>query len=229
MESLNLLGMRTGASGAVGADCLSRKDSKIAGIIGAGRQGRLQLRFLTDVRPIEKVYVTDKIGKAAENFSKEMSKELEIDVVPLDNVEKVAKYSDILVTATPSMKPFIKGDWLNPGLHINIIGADDPPKIEIEGKALKKADKLVIMAEDSFLAGQIRIPLEKGEITKNDIYGTLGEIIAGVKSSRENDEEITVYHNPGMTLQDLAAGYKVYQKAKELGIGVEVPDPFKFT
>lgn len=229
IDSVNILGMRTGAAGAVGAKFLSRKDSRVAGIVGAGRQGRIQLKFLLEIRPIEKAYVYDKVRKHAIMFSKEMSRELEIDLLPSDDIEKVTRHSDILVTATPSMTPIVKGEWLSPGIHVNIIGADDPPKIELEGEALRKADKLVIMAEDCFAAGQLKIPMDTGILSKKDVYGTLGEIIAGIKPARESDDEITIYHNPGMTLHDLAAAYKVYTRAKELGLGIEVPDPFEFS
>ena len=84
----------------------------------------------------------------------------------------------------------------------------------------------LIAAEDCYTAGQMRIPMDEGIISKRDVYGTIGEIIAGVKPGRESDDEITIFHSPGVTLQDAAVGYKAYIKAKELGLGVEVPDPF---
>ena len=226
VESKNLLAMRTGAAGAVGAKYLSKKDSKIAGIVGTGRQGRTQLRFLTEVRSIKKAYVYDQNKDYSDRFAEEMSKELGMDITASDNVKSVVINSDILVTATPSMNPYVKADWLNQGILVTIIGADDPPKIELEGNALKKADKLVIMSDDSFLAGQIKIPLEKGEISEKDIYAELGEIVIGDKPGRESDDEIIVYHNPGMTLLDLVSVNMVYQKAKKRGLGKEVSDPF---
>jgi ornithine cyclodeaminase/alanine dehydrogenase-like protein (mu-crystallin family) len=226
VESKNLLGMRTGAAGAVGAKYLSKKDSKVAGIVGAGRQGRTQLRFLMEVRPIEKAIVYDQFKEFGDRFAKEMSKELGIDVIASDNVNSLVINSDILVTATPSMSPYVKANWLSKGILVNIIGADDPPKIELEGNALKKADKLVIMSDDSFKAGQIKMPLEKGEISETDIYAQLGEIVNGDKPGRESDDEIIVYHNPGMTLQDLVSVNMVYEKAKKMGLGKEISDPF---
>ncbi len=226
VHSANILRMRTGAGGAVGAKFLSRKDSHIAGIVGAGVQGRLALRFLLQVRPIEKAYAHSLVRSETEKFCKEMSTELGIDVAGADTIQETVKKADVVVTATPSMSPIVKAEWLSPGLHVNIIGADDPPKIELEGEALKKADKLVLSAEDCYTTGQMRIPMEEGIITKKDIYGTIGEIIAGKKRGRERDDEITIFHSPGLTLQDAAAAYKVYVKAKELGLGVETLDPF---
>ena len=227
VNSRKLLGMRTGAAGAVSAKYLSRRTSKVAGVIGTGQQGRMQLRFLLKVRPIERAYIYDKIKIYKEKYAEEMSKELGIDVISQENVEQVVDKSDILVTATPSMDPYVKADWIHQGILINIIGADDPPKIELEGSALKKADKLIIMSEECFDAGQLRIPMEQGVLKKDDVYGTLGEIIAGLKPARERDDEIIIYHNPGMTLQDLVIVHRAYQKAMKLGIGKEVNDPFR--
>ena len=226
IDSLNLLGMRTGAAGAVGAKFLSRKDSRVAGIVGTGRQGRIQLRFLLQVRPIEKAYAYSPIPPETDMFCKEMSAELGIDVLSTENIEQVVRDADILVTATPAMKPIVKAGWLSPGVHVNIIGADDSPKIELEGAALKRADKLVIAAKDCFTAGQMRIPMAEGIISEKDIYGTIGEIIAGIKPGRESEDEITIFHFPGGTIQDAAAGYRVYLRVKKLGLGVEVSDPF---
>ena len=226
IDSFNILGMRTGAAGAVGAKHLSKKDSEVVGVIGTGRQGRIQLRFLTQVRPIKKVYAYSLVSHETEKFCEEMSAELGISVLASENIEPIVRAVDILVTATTATEPIVKAEWLSPGLHINIIGADDPPKIELEGAALKKADKLVIAAEDCYTVGQMRIPMEEGIISKRDVYGTIGEIIACVKPGRESDDEITIFHSPGVTLQDAAAGYRAYIRAKELGLGVEVPDPF---
>src|SRR5208282_5323623 len=218
VHSIALTGMRTGASGAVGAKYLSRKNSSVAGMIGTGRQSRHQLRGLKLVRPIKKAYAYSLVQPETEQFCKEMSAELGIDVRPAESIEQVVKNSDIVVTTTQSTSPIIKAEWLKPGLHINIIGADDAPKIEVEGAALKRADKLVISAKDCFLAGQFRKPIEQGIISENDVYGNIGEIIAGIKPGREVDDEITIFHSPGVTLQDAAAAYKVYSKAKQLGL-----------
>ncbi len=226
VHSANILRARTGAGGAVGAKHLSRKNSRIAGIVGAGVQGRLALRFLKQVRPIEKAYAYSLVRPETEKFCEEMSTELGIEVAGASSVEETVRKADVLVTATPSMRPIVKAEWLSPGLHINIIGADDPPKIELEGPALKKADKLVLSAEDCFAAGQMQMPIAEGIISREDIYGTIGEIIAGKKPGRESDHEITIFHSPGVTIQDAAAVHKVYLKAKELGLGTEIPDPF---
>lgn len=228
IDSLNILGMRTGAAGAVGAKFLARKSSSVVGIVGAGRQSRIQLRFLLQVRSIKSVFAYDLAPQETKRFCEEMSAELGINVQASQNIEDVVRKADILVTATPAMRPIVMAEWLSPGVHVNIVGADDPPKIEVEGAALKRADKLVIAAEDCYMAGQMRIPIAEGIINEKDVYGTIGEIIAGIKPGREREDEITIFHSPGVTLQDAAVAHTVYLNAKNLGYGVDVPDPFLF-
>jgi alanine dehydrogenase len=227
IDSIGLGASRTGAGGAVGAKFLSRRDSRTVGMVGAGRQARVQLRFLTYVRKdISRAYVFSRSATHAETFCVEASKELGIDVSKVDEVERMKELVDIMVTTTPSFSPIVSAEALDPGVHVNIIGADDPPKIELDAAALKKADKVVIAAEDSLSAGQFAIPISRGQFSKNQIYGTIGEIIAGKKPGRTRDEEITIFHNPGLTLEDVASGYMAFLRAKQEGLGKEIPDPF---
>ncbi len=226
IDSMSLGASRTGAGGAVGARFLSRKESSSVGIVGAGRQARTQLRFLALVREISRAYVVSRTPSKAESFCKEMSRELGIDVSKAGSVEGMKNRIDIMVTVTPSYSPIVFSDSLTPGLHINVIGADDPPKIELDGTALRKADKVVVAAEDSFVSGQFAIPIAQGKFLKEQVYGTIGEIIAKKKPGRTSDAEVTVFHNPGVTLEDAASGYKAYLRVKEHGLGREVPDPF---
>jgi len=227
IDSLSLGASRTGAGGAVGARFLSRTDSDTVGMVGAGRQARVQLRFLTYVRKkISRAYVFSRSASHAATFAKEMSRELGIDISSLDDVEKMRDKIDIMVTTTPSFSPIVSSNALSPGMHVNIVGADDPPKIELEAAALKKADKIVIAAEDSLLCGQFAIPMSRREFSRNQIYGTIGEIIVGTKDGRTSGEEITIFHNPGLTLEDVASGHRAYLNAKKKGLGKEIPDPF---
>jgi ornithine cyclodeaminase/alanine dehydrogenase-like protein (mu-crystallin family) len=213
--------MRTGAAGAVGAKYLSKENSTIAGVLGTGRQGRSQIIALSKVRNLEKVYCHSGRKKDQE-YAKEMSKLLGIDVIACDNVEDVVKSSDILITATMSTEPLVKGKWIDEGMHITAIGADDPLKVELDAYTLKKADKLVI---DYYLAlhtKEIRDPLNKGLIEEKNIYGNIGEIVAKIKPSREHDKEITIYKNTGMCLPYVAINTMVLNKVKNSGLGIEV-------
>jgi ornithine cyclodeaminase/alanine dehydrogenase-like protein (mu-crystallin family) len=211
--------MRTGADGAVGAKYLSRKDSKIAGVIGTGIQGRTQLQFLSRVRNIEKAFAYSGRRKD-EVFTKEMSRELGIDVIASDGAEEVIRNADILITATKSTTPIVKGDWINKGLHITAMGADCPLKAELDSLTLKSADKIVI--DDYEIAmdtKELRIPIEQGILSEKNIYGTIGEVVAGIKPRRKTSSEITIYKSVGTTIPYVTINAMIYKKAMEMDLG----------
>ena len=218
--------MRTGVEGAVAAKYLSRKDSRIVGVLGTGTQGKAQLEYLSRVRDIERAFAFSGRRKNVD-YAAEMSKKLGIEVIPCDGAEEVVRKADILIAATMATSPIVKGDWIREGLHINSIGSDDPVKGELDSLTLKKADKIVI--DDCEMAPgtmDIRVAMEQGVLTARDIYGTIGEIVAGVKPARETSSEITVYRSVGTTIPYVAMYARIYEKAKRMGLGVEIDQRF---
>ena len=224
LESGYILGWhRTGSAGAIGAKYLARKNSKVAGMIGAGSIARAQMTHLIRVREIEKILVFDILKDSRDKFAKEMSQKLGVDVIAVDNPEKAVRNVDILVSATPSTKPIVEADWIDKGLHINAIGADTPQKREYDGTVLKKVDKLYIDEPGKvFATGDFLVPMKEGIITKKNITGTIGELCAGLKPGRQSESEITFFKSTGMEIQGMLLFYEIYKRAKEMGLGRDV-------
>jgi alanine dehydrogenase len=111
---------------------------------------------------------------------------------------------------------------VEPGTHINAIGADAKGKEEIDPKILCKAKIVVDDWEQASHSGEINIPVAKGILKKEDIHATLGEICAGLKKGRVSDEEITLFDSTGLAIQDVATANLIYKKAKEKGIGQKI-------
>lgn len=223
MDGTYITAMRTGAAGAVGAKYLSRKDSKVAGIIGLGIQGRVQLAGLHEVRKIERVKVYDVIPAACTKFAKEMHEKLGVEIEVTESVEKAAKGVDILVTCTPSTQPYIKGEWISKRMHITVIGSDSAAKRELESNVFKRVDKLVVdFIEQAIKVGELSVPLSEGVLKRESIYAEMGEIVAGKKIGRETDAETTIFKATGLGIQDVSTAYKVYQVAIKNGIGAEI-------
>ncbi|MEM2938926.1 MAG: ornithine cyclodeaminase family protein [Candidatus Bathyarchaeia archaeon] len=222
MDGTLVTAMRTGAVCGVATKYLARKDSKIVGIFGAGVQARTQLMAMCVVRNIERAFVHDVIKERAESFAKEMSKVLRIPVEVCEPSELVVQ-SDIIVTATTSKTPVFDGKWVKPGTHLNLIGSFKPDVREVDETVIKKA-KIVVDQKSAALeeAGDIIIPLKAGIITENDIYAELGELAAGLKPGRKSDSEITLFKSVGLGIQDCAAAWLAYTKAREKGVGIEV-------
>lgn len=223
MDGTYITDMRTGASGGVAAKYLARKDSSVIGIIGAGRQAETQLLATSKVFPqIKEAKVFDQHRDTALRYAEKMATELQINVHPVETIQETAE-ADIVVTSTTSREPVIKKEHIRPGTHINAIGADAAGKEELEPEILKGAKIVVDDIAQSSHSGEINVPLARGLIKEEDIYGTLGEVVAGIKKGRENDKEITIFDSTGLAIHDIICAKLLHDKVK----GKEVP-VFKF-
>jgi len=222
IEGSLLTAYRTGAAGGIAIKYLARKDSRILSIVGAGVQGHFQLLAAHVVmKQIDEVRVVDIRKEVAKKFAEEMSRKLDLNIIPYssEEMEKAVKGADILITTTPVRKPIIKNEWVSEGMHINAIGADAPGKEELDPQILKRAKVVVDDIEQASHSGEINVPISKGLFSVDEIYAELGEIVAGMKPGRESDDEITIFDSTGLAIQDVATGFLVYNKAKEKGLG----------
>jgi alanine dehydrogenase len=219
LDGTYITNYRTGAAGGVAAEFLARPDARRLGVIGAGEQARTQVAAIVKVRPIEEIVICDCAHKRAQSLREEMEQKYRIKVRMAPTPAEIAPVVDILVTATPSTVPLIKGEWVAPGTHINAIGADAAGKQELAPAILRKAKIVVDDWAQASHSGEINVPLSRGELTPEQVYGSLGEVVAGKKPGRENPEEITVFDSTGLIIQDLALGFAVYQRAREQGLG----------
>lgn len=218
MDGSYITDMRTGAAGAIAAKYLSRKDASNVGIIGAGRQARTQLECLLQVRDIEHVKAYDVDWNKAEKFAMEMADKFKIECIA-SSLEKAVKDADILITVTPSRTPVVSKEIIPDGVHINAIGADARGKEELDPEILKRAKIIIDDWDQASHSGEINVPLEKGMISKDDIYASLGDVVVGKKERRSDDEEITIFDSTGLIIQDLVIAYTAYRLCKERGIG----------
>jgi len=223
MDGTYVTALRTGAAGATGIKYMSREDSKIVGLCGLGVQGRSQVMGLMEVRPgVETVKVYDIVPEAKAAFVDEMkAKYPGVEWVAAESAQEATEGSDIVITCTPSPQAFIDGAWLKKGCHVSAIGADVAAKRELMTSVIEKCDKLVVdFIPQAFVVGDFRVPKEEGVITEDDIYAELGKIVSGHKEGRTSPDEITLFKATGLAIQDVSTAYKVYQLAKEKGIGI---------
>jgi len=219
--------MRTGASGGVAAKYLARKDSKIIGFVGAGAQSRTQLMALCALyERLEEIRVWSRTKETRKEFIDEM-KPLCPNVnqmVPVDEAENAVRGADIVVTTTPSTVPIVFNDWISPGMHITCIGADAPGKQELDPAILKRAKIVVDDWEQASHSGEINLPLKQGIIKRKNVYGEIGEIIAGLKKGRTSSDEITVFASTGLAIHDAITANIAYKKAlaQRMGQFIEI-------
>jgi len=212
--------MRTGAAGGLAVKYLARKNSSVVGMIGAGKEAKTQLLAISEVLPkIKEVKVFDLCKDTSLRYAEEMGIKLNIYIRPVETIE-AATEADIVVTTSPSRKPIVKKHCVRPGTHINAIGADAKGKQELESGLLASAKVVVDDIEQASHSGEINVPLSEGLIKVEEIYGTLGEVTAGIKKGRENNEEITVFDSTGLAILDIICAKLVYEKAKEREVPV---------
>ncbi len=223
MDGGYLTAVRTGAASGIATKYLARNGEGLtAGIFGAGVQAKMQLWAVAEARAIESAMVYDVSMEAAMEFAVEMSEKLSIEVVAASSPQSLLD-ADILCLATSSATPLFDGMLVKPGTHINGIGSHSPGARELDTAIIKRSKFVGDSREACFAeAGDIIIPLNEGAITADHFYAELGEIIKGSKASRLNDDEITIFKSNGLAIQDAATAKLIYERAKAVGIGIEV-------
>ena len=220
--------IRVGATSGVATKYLARKDATVMGLLGAGEQAKTQLTAALAVRPLTKIKVYSPTKANREKFAREMSAETGVEVVAVSSAEEAVRGSAIVTAATNTIEPVIEGRWLEEGMHVNsIVGGDGfLPRRELDDEAVKRSGLIVVGYKPQiFLDKQAEFHdrLERGLVKSEDLH-ELGELLTGKCRGRKDDKEITFFkNNTGMGIQFAATARKMYEKAKEKGIGTELP------
>ena len=215
MDGTHITKMRTGAAGALAVKLLGRKKAGSAGFVGCGVQAHAQLACLMEIRKLKtvKVWNYPPDEDLADRFCHWAKKTFSLETVLSPEIDEVTTNVDILTTTTSSRQPLVHR--VSPGTHINAIGADATGKQEIDPKILRQS-KLVI---DDWVqaphSGEINVPLKKRQLSRKHIYGTLGEIAAGLKIGRATAEEVTLFDSTGLAIQDVACAFTAYEILKD--------------
>jgi ornithine cyclodeaminase len=199
--------IRTGCVSAAASRCLARKDSKVLALLGAGEQAESHLKAISAVFALDEVRVWNHRFDKAESFC-----EAHRGISGIENVracasaEEAVRGADIICTLTASKEPIIDRSWLKPGAHINAVGACTKAARELDSATVRAARFFCDSRESVFAeAGDFVIPMNAGEIGKEQLLGTLGELFAGEIEGRTSDEDITVFESLGIAAEDLAS------------------------
>jgi ornithine cyclodeaminase/alanine dehydrogenase-like protein (mu-crystallin family) len=224
MEADHLGRRRTGAATGVATRYLGRTNACRLGMIGTGRQARTQLEAVAQVRKLQAVRVFSRDTTRRKQFCAEVSEQLLLEVEPAESAEATARFGDIVITATTSTQPVLRGEWLRPGTHVNAIGANMTIRREIDDVVLARASVIAVdsleqaMEEAGDLVqGLASIPRGWEGVTE------LHDIIGGRRPGRTSEEEITLFKSSGIALWDVAAAGYIYEQARRKGKGKELP------
>ena len=223
MDATHITDMRTGAASAIASKYLARPNPRVLGIIGAGNQARTQmLALITQYGRFDEVRIFDlypEKSKAVARQFRRLYRDRIGKVRSVSSAKDAVSGCDIVVTATSSRSPIVMDEWVGEGTHINCIGADAPGKQELDSRILKRARVIIDDWEQASHSGEINVPLSKGELTKDDVNGEIGLIVAGLSSGRQSDTEITVFCSTGLAVQDSLTAKIVYDAASKENVG----------
>lgn len=216
MEADYLGRIRTGAASGVATKYLARHDASTVGLIGAGRQARTQLEAVAGVRRIRETRVFARNERHRVEFCKEMTDYLKFPVGPAASAKEAARFGDIVIAATNSPKPVIKGEWLRPGTHVNAIGVNTSNHRETDDAVLRRAEIIAVdsIAQARGEAGDLIQGLEAANRSWDDVV-ELKDVVTGTKPRRDSNEQITVFKSCGIAIWDVMAAGFIYREALE--------------
>jgi ornithine cyclodeaminase/alanine dehydrogenase-like protein (mu-crystallin family) len=218
MNASAITAIRTAAVSAVATRLLAREDARTLGILGAGVQARSHLEALRLVRDFDRVRIFSPTAAHAEALAREAGAEA------VGTAEEALRGADVVVTATSSVEPVLRREWLEPGAHVNVVGGRPPTMRELDVATVADSAFYVDRRESAENeAYDYRDALESGAIGPGHIRGEIGEVLIGAVPGRTSPEELTVFRSLGLAVEDLAAAEYVVRRARESGVGVEVP------
>ena len=223
LEATFLTALRTGATSALATRHLARPDAGRVACFGAGVQARFQLLCLAAARRLERVVVLGRDPGRARGFVAAMRETLG-GIVELGTDPRAAvREADLVVCATTSATPIVFGADLQPGAHVDAVGAFRPTDRELDSEAVRRA-RVVVDTYAGALpeAGDLVIPIGEGVIDRTHVVAELAELVTGTREGRIHDRDITIFKSVGFALEDLAAARLAYERARAVGTGVEV-------
>ncbi len=207
---------KTAADSLLGALHLARPDSRSIAVIGAGVIAGMLIRAYAAAFPEARFTIWNRTPERARMLSARLADLAPIDVA--DDLETAVRGADIVTAATMSTEPLIRGAWLRPGQHVDLVGAFRPDMREADDAALARA-RIFVDARATTIGeiGELVIPMKKGVIGEDDVIADFSDIAAG-RFRRTSPEEITLFKNGGGAHLDLmTAAYIVRKTAASQG------------
>ncbi|RMH22954.1 MAG: ornithine cyclodeaminase family protein [Acidobacteria bacterium] len=223
LDAASITEIRTAAASGLATRLLARDDAAELALLGSGVQARSHLEAMRAVRPIRRVRVWSRTLEHARRFADRAAAESGLEVVAVDSARQAVAGADVVCTLTGARRPIVEGEWLAPGCHVNAVGACTKTSRELDGAAVARARVFVDRRESAENeAGDLILARDEGAIGDDHVAGELGDLLTGRVAGRTAAEEITLFESLGIGVEDLAAGWHVYRRARDAGRGIAV-------
>lgn len=211
MDATELTARRTACASALAASYLVRKDVKTLLIVGGGKVAEHLLDAHRCVRNYERVWVWMRNKEKGKQFVEEQKKK-GVPIMLVADLEEAVRNADVISTATLSQVPLIKGEWVQAGTHLDLIGAHTPKSREVDDDAIRKSSIFVDSRAGALHeTGEMAIPIAQGVLDPQAVKADIVELCKGEHLGRGSESEITLFKSAGLAIEDFAAALLVYR------------------
>lgn len=222
MDGGSLTAIRTAAASALATRTLARPDATTLGVLGCGEEAHVHIPAMLAVRPITEIKVWGRTADRAKAFVQHLDLPAGVSARAVATAEE-ATAADIVCTVTSAATPILKGAWIKPGTHLNLVGSAVATTAEVDDDCVARSAFYVDYREAALAqAGELLNAIKSGRVTAAHIKGEIGDVLLGTAPGRTSASAITVYKSLGISAQDLAAAEYVVTAARAAKVGIDV-------
>ena len=223
IDASSITAIRTAAVSGLATRLLAKEDAGDLAILGSGVQAGAHLEAMRSVRKLRRVRVASKTLENARSLARRLSDRFDLSIEPVETAKDAVLGADIVCTTTSSREPVLLGQWLEPGTHVNAVGACFAATRELDTPAVVRS-RLFVDRRESALheSGDFLIPKQEGAIGEDHILGEIGDLVLGRVPGRRSPDEITLFKSLGIAVEDLAAAHLIHARARTEGAGIAV-------
>jgi ornithine cyclodeaminase len=221
IDAAAITALRTAAATAVATRALARSAVANMAVLGTGEQAAAHMHAICAVRELRSIRVWGRSEEKARALANRESAALGIDVIVSTSIEEAVADAGIVCTTTSARQPILQGQWIEPGTHVNLVGASSAEAREADEALVRKSRYFVDFRPSALAqAGELFATFGRGSRQAEEfICAEIGEVLNETKPGRTGDEEVTIYKSLGIAAQDLAVSHAVYRRAREAGLG----------
>ena len=216
--------IRTAAASAAATDVLALPDARRVAILGTGEQARSHALAMTRVRPVSQLLIWGRSPERSRALAERLRGELDIQVETAASVEAATVGAQIICAATAAASPILESRWVEDGTHINLVGSSRAGPREIDDDLVLRGRFIADHREGVLRQGAEFLHAKAaGLVGDEHVVAEIGQVMAGERPGRTSATEVTLYKSLGAIVQDLVAGWFVYQAALKQNLGSNVP------
>jgi ornithine cyclodeaminase/alanine dehydrogenase-like protein (mu-crystallin family) len=228
IDAAQITALRTSAASALATRLLAKESARILTIVGTGEQARAHIDALVGVRDFKEIRVCSGQEQRAEQFAASYFHDTQIKLKPFNDIASAVAGADVICTVTNASSPILFESMLEPGMHINLVGASTPDKQEVDTRIVFSSRYFVDYAPAAtaqaaeLIAALQAVTSSPLDEEKSVVTTEIGKVISGDALGRQYPDDITVYRSLGVATQDLTVAWYLYEQAQKQQLGTHV-------